>query len=92
MVLPRGMHKRGQNDEKTPTIANSLNNLAILVTASCLGIATEVITREPGGQRLPLQFQAAKGHYRSKPETAGLLFAIYRYMPAIPLITSFFIH
>ena len=29
MVLPREMHKRGQNDEKTPAIANSLSNQAI---------------------------------------------------------------
>ncbi|BCS50335.1 hypothetical protein JUNP479_3091 [Aeromonas jandaei] len=55
----------------------------------CSGTATEVITREPGGQRLPLQIEAAKDHCRSKPEAAGLLFAICQYMPAIPSITSF---
>lgn len=55
-------------------------------------MTTEGITREPDGQRLPLQIKAAKGYCRNEPETAGLLFAIYRYMPAISLNTSFFIH
>nr|ASU10281.1 hypothetical protein [Aeromonas veronii] len=91
--MPRGVHKRGQNlvnstGRNQPIEPPSdLNRRLVLV-----GIAAEVITREPSGQRLPLQIEAAKGHCRSKPEAAGLLFAICRYMPAIPSITSFFIH